>query len=75
MRHKPYTKDIQKIEDSVVQHITIFTVGFNRNTPNIRPLGHHLAQEYLQSQHHNLHSCGGCRIRTGGIMSPPSKHN
>jgi len=70
MRHKPYTKDNQKTEDSVVQHITIVTLTFNRNTPNIRPLGHHLAQEYLQSQHQNLHGCRGCRICTSGIMSP-----
>jgi hypothetical protein len=72
MRHKPYTKENQKIEDSVVQHITIVDVGFNRNTPNIRPLDHHLAQEYPQSQHQNLHDCGSRRICTNGIMSPPS---
>jgi hypothetical protein len=65
-------KNIQKTKDSVVQHITIVSVGFNRNTPNIKPLDHYLAQEYLQSQHQNLYRYGGCRIRTGGIMSPPS---
>jgi len=43
MRHKPYVKDNQKTKNSVVQHITIVAIGFNRNTQNIRPLGHHLA--------------------------------
>jgi len=74
MRHKPYTNDNQKIEDSVVQNITIVTVGFNRNTPNIRPLGHYLAQEYLQSQHQSLYGCEGCRIRTGERMSSSSRY-
>jgi hypothetical protein len=26
------------------------------------------------SQQQNLHGCGGCRIRTGGIISPPSQY-
>jgi GT2 family glycosyltransferase len=60
MCHKPYTKDNQKTEDSLVQNITIVIVAFNRSNPNIRPLGHHLAQEYS----HNIIICTVAEIAT-----------
>jgi hypothetical protein len=49
-------------------------VGFNRNIPDTKLSGHHLPQEYLQSQHQSLHGCGVNHIRTCEMMSLLSQH-
>jgi hypothetical protein len=62
-----------KTEDSHGPAITTVAASFGHNIPSVH-LRDHLLRRSTCSQQQNLHGCGGCRIRTGGIMSPLSQY-
>jgi hypothetical protein len=73
IRHKPYIKGYTKHRLSSSPTHTTVMIDFSRSTPNIKPLGLHRHQWYLQPQHQHLHDHGDSNIRIGGSVSPQTQ--
>jgi hypothetical protein len=73
MRHKPYTKCLQKVDYPSPTHIRPNAKSLSRSIPNTTSQGPHQHLRYLQPKHQNLHDRGGNNVRIGESMSSPTQ--